>query len=73
METMETISLPAAVDSGLDSLWTCDVLYACSLIRDGLDRRGELVTAVSLGYPHEDPAARPRTPWPQLTEWRALP
>jgi nitroreductase len=62
--------LLAAHDQGLGSLWICDVLYAYTPIREWLGRRQELVAAVSLGYADETPAARPRTPWGELTEWR---
>ncbi len=62
--------LLAAHDLGVGSLWICDVLYAYAAIRDWIGRRQELVAAVSLGVPDESPAARPRTPWQELTEWR---
>jgi nitroreductase len=62
--------LLAAHDQGLGSLWICDVLYAYTPIREWLGRRQELVAAVSLGYADEAPAARPRTPWGELTEWK---
>jgi nitroreductase len=62
--------LLAAQDLGLGSLWICDILYAYPAIRIWLGRREELVTAVSLGYADESPAARPRTPWQELTVWR---
>jgi nitroreductase len=62
--------LLAAEDLGLGTLWICDVLFAYPLIRDWLGRRDELVAAVSLGWADESPAARPRTPWAGLTEWR---
>jgi nitroreductase len=62
--------LLAAQDLGLGSLWICDILYAYPAIREWLGRREELVTAVSLGYADESPAARPRTPSQELTVWR---
>ena len=62
--------LLAAHDLGLGSLWICDVLYAYEAIREWIGRRQELVAAVSLGIPDESPAARPRTSWQELTEWR---
>jgi nitroreductase len=62
--------LLAAEDLGLGSLWICDILPAYSLIREWLGRKEEMVTAVSLGYADESPAARPRTAWQQITEWR---
>jgi nitroreductase len=62
--------LLAAHERGLGTLWICDLLCAYPAIRKWLDRREELVTAVSMGYADEAPAARPRTPWQELTMWR---
>jgi nitroreductase len=62
--------LLAAEELGLGTLWVCDVLYAYPLIREWLGRREELVAAVTIGYAAEAPAARPRRPWQELTEWR---
>jgi len=63
--------LLAAEDLGLGTLWICDVLFAYPQIREWLGRKDELVAAVSLGYADETPAARPRTPWQDVTEWKA--
>lgn len=62
--------LLAAEDLGLGSLWICDILFGYPQIRNWLDRREEMVTAVTLGYADETPPARPRTPWQEITEWR---
>ena len=62
--------LLAAEALGLGSLWICDVLYAYPTIRKWLGQRLELVTAVSLGFADEAPAARPRMRVDELTEWR---
>ena len=62
--------LLAAEDLGLGTLWIADALYAYNLIREWLGRREELVAAVTVGYPDESPAARPRRTWNELTEWR---
>lgn len=62
--------LLAAQDLGLGSLWICDVLYGYPAIREWLGRKQELAAAVSLGWPDEKPAARPRTGWSELTEWQ---
>ena len=66
---IQTMLLVAA-ELGLGTLWVCDVLYAYPLIREWLGRREELVAAVTIGYAAEAPAARPRRPWQELTEWR---
>jgi nitroreductase len=63
--------LLAAEALGLGTLWIADVLYAYQMIREWLGRRQELVAAVSIGWADESPQPRPRTPWNQITEWRA--
>ena len=58
--------LLAALDLGLGSLWICDVLYATEELTEWLGAKGELIAAVSFGYPAEAPAARPRKPLSEL-------
>ncbi|MGE5561063.1 MAG: nitroreductase family protein [Chloroflexota bacterium] len=55
---------------GLGTLWICDILMAENEVGELLGRSDELVAAVSVGYADEAPAARPRTPWAEITEWR---
>jgi nitroreductase len=52
--------LLAARDLGLGSLWICDVFSAYDELRIWLGEKGEMIAAVSLGYPDEAPEARPR-------------
>jgi Nitroreductase len=52
--------LLAAEELGLGSLWICDVFYAYHGLCAWLGEKGELIAAVSLGYPAEAPEARPR-------------
>jgi len=59
----------AATDHGLGSLWICDVFYADRELREWFGREDKMVCAVSLGYPAEKPAARPRRPWQEVTTW----
>jgi len=61
--------LLAATSLGLGSLWICDVFYADAAIGEWLGIKQELVCAVSLGYPAETPAARPRKPVAEVTSW----
>jgi len=42
--------LLAAASIGIDSLWMCDVLYACQEYQDCLNLREPLVACVALGY-----------------------
>jgi nitroreductase len=52
--------LLAAQDLGLGSLWICDVFFAYEELYEWLGEKGEMIAAVSFGYPGESPAARPR-------------
>lgn len=58
--------LLAAQESGLGSLWICDVFYACEQLSSWLGEKGELIAAVSFGYPAEHPAARWRKPFEEI-------
>lgn len=62
--------LLAAEEAGLGTLWICDVFFAEAAINALLGRTDELVAAVSVGYAAEAPAARPRRPWSELTDWQ---
>jgi len=52
--------LLAAYALGLGSLWICDVFFAYEEFCAWLGETGELIAAVSLGYPDQAPPARPR-------------
>jgi len=77
MVTVDVQSIGAAVENmclaatelGLGTLWICDVFYACEELRQWLGRHEQMVCAVSLGWPDEQPEPRPRRPWQELTEW----
>ncbi|KPI50936.1 nitroreductase [Clostridioides difficile] len=59
-----------AVELGLGSLWICDVYFAYRELCEWLDTDNQLVAAISLGYPDEEPSMRPRLPLSNVTEWR---
>ena len=61
--------LLAAQDLGLGSLWICDVFYAYEELRTWLGEEGQMIAAVSLGYPAQSPDARPRRPIAEVTRW----
>ena len=61
--------LLAATDRGLGSLWICDVFYAYPELCEWLDEDHLMVAAVSLGYPDEEPDARPRKAVDEVTRW----
>ena len=61
--------LLAALDLGMGSLWIADVLYAVTELKAWLGEEGQLVAAVSLGYPDESPDAGPRKPLDEIVRW----
>jgi nitroreductase len=61
--------LLAAQDVGLGSLWICDVFYAYEELRDWLGEEGQMIAAVALGYPDEQPGPRPRKPLDTVLRW----
>jgi nitroreductase len=61
--------LLAAYDLGVGSLWICDVFYAYEDLCNWLGEDGQMVAAVSLGYPDEQPDARPRKTLEEVTRW----
>ena len=61
--------LLAAVDRGLGTLWICDVFYAQQELCGWLGENHLMVAAVALGYPDEQPAARPRKSVDEVTRW----
>ncbi len=62
--------LLAAQDLDIGSLWICDVFYAYGELGDWLGEQSQMIAAVSLGYPAESPAARPRKSVHEVTRWR---
>lgn len=60
--------LLAALDLGLGSLWICDVFYAYEELAAWLGEKGQMIAAVSFGYPNETPEARQRKPLSELVK-----
>jgi len=77
METVDTQSIGAAIQNmllaaqamGLGTLWMCDVWSAYQQLEAWLGESGELVAAVALGFPDEQPTARPRRPLSEVVRW----
>jgi F420 biosynthesis protein FbiB-like protein len=77
MEAVDTQSIGAAIQNmllaaramGLGTLWMCDVWSAYQQLEEWLGESGELIAAVALGYPDEEPAARPRRPLSEVVRW----
>jgi len=61
--------LLAAQDLGIGTLWICDVFYAYGELCTWLEQTSQMIAAVSLGYPDEQPNARPRKPLDEVTTW----
>lgn len=61
--------LLAAHDMGLGTLWICDVFYAYLELCEWLGETHQLVAAVAVGYPDEEPDARPRKSVDEVTRW----
>ena len=59
-----------AVHKGLGSLWICDIFFAYQELSDWLQAEGELIAALSIGYPDEAPSARSRKAAEAVTIWR---
>jgi nitroreductase len=59
----------AARDLGIGALWICDIFYAYDELCRWLDQKNQMIAAVSLGYPDEQPAARPRRSLDEVTIW----
>jgi len=58
--------LLAAQELGVGSLWICDVFNAYRALCDWLGEKGEMIAAVSFGYPAESPAARSRKSYTEV-------
>ena len=77
LEAVDTQSIGAAIQNmllaaqgmGLGTLWMCDVWSAYHQLSAWMGESGELIAAVALGYPDEQPAARPRRPLSEVVRW----
>jgi nitroreductase len=54
---------------GLGSLWICDVYYATKALTKHLGKPWTLVAAVTLGWPGETPAPRPKKTVSEVSEF----
>jgi nitroreductase len=61
--------LLAAQELGLGTLWICDVFYAYNELIAWLGETRQMIAAVSVGYPDESPAARPRKAPDEVVRW----
>lgn len=65
---LENMSL-AACHLGLGSLWICDIFFAYEELSQWLKAEGQLLAAMTLGYPAESPKARPRRKREESVFW----
>ena len=63
--------LLAATDEGLGSLWIANTFYAHEPLRAYLKTDKQLIAAIALGYPDEDPVKRPRKDFEDIIEIRS--
>lgn len=61
--------LLTAVDLGLGTLWICDVFFGYEELCEWLGEKGQMIAAVTVGFPDESPHARPRKAVAQVTEF----
>lgn len=59
-----------AQSMGLGTLWIANTCFAYPELMEYLQTGEQLVGAVALGYPDEEPAARPRKGLEEIVEWR---
>lgn len=62
--------LLGATAKGIGCLWNCDVLYAYSELCEWFNTTYPLIAAITLGYPDENPEARPRFSIEEVAEWK---
>lgn len=74
---MDTQSIGAAIeniiltaeDFGLGSLWICDIFQCDKEISTWINEPYELVAAVAIGYPNQNPYERPRKSLEEVIKW----
>lgn len=77
MELLDTVSVGAAVENlileaetlGLGTLWIGFTIVAYDEIVEALGISGQLLCSVAVGYPDEQPPARPRKTFEEIVEW----
>lgn len=62
--------LLAAEDLGLGTLWICNTFFAYPELCKWLNTDKQLIAAIAIGYPDENPASRPRKKLHDIVEYR---
>lgn len=76
-ETIDVQSVGAAIQNmilaatslGLGSLWICNVYFAYKELCQWLKKDCQMVAALALGYPDENPPMRPRKDLEEVSVW----
>ena len=59
-----------ATEIGLGTLWIANTCFAYNDLIEYIGEEGQLVGAVSVGYPDENPSERPRHDISEVIVWR---
>ena len=78
IEIFDTLSIGASVENmllkanemGMGTLWVANTFYAYEELTEYLGTTHQLVGAIALGYPAEDPTPRPRKLMEETVEYR---
>lgn len=62
--------LLSAAELGLGTLWIANTCFAYTDLVNYIKEAGQLIGAVALGYPEEQPSARPRKDMKEILEYR---
>lgn len=76
-EICDTLSIGASIENlilkatelGLGTLWIANTLFAYPELVEYIGTEYQLVSAIALGYPAEEPNARPRKPLGEILEF----
>ena len=55
---------------GIGTLWICDTYFAYDDLKNYFGDKGEIIAAVALGYPAENPSERPRKSFEEVVEFQ---
>ena len=77
-EICDTLSIGAAIENmllkatemGLGTLWIANTCFAYDDLMDYIGESGQLIGAVTVGYPAEAPMQRPRKKLTEIIDWR---
>lgn len=59
-----------ATSLGIGTLWICDTCFAYDDLKNYFKDKGEIIAAVALGYPAENPSERPRKDFDEVVEFQ---